>query len=259
MASIDKATGKTGEATASSASSSTATFSTIRRQTIGEQLAATEVLLADNGSDLSSLPRLTWGRRQFVLDDWVSSKTKTRSDAYRHGYVLREVVNGQLTATVWACKICDDRRAVKLYDVTNATSSVWHHLTHHHKMSKDGKRVREVEPGQTSLVDHRPAKARLSEARTFDKSEIDKMRDALLKFIVECNVPIQDIDNQPFRSLVSCVNSEAASALLPPPGGTELHDWLTERFTVERKLFADSLANASSRIHISWRVLPEQP
>ena len=173
MASIDRTTSR---ATIAAASSSAQIFGTIQRQTFGEQLATATVSLADDCRDLASLPRLTWARRQFIHDDWVH-KTKPRSsDAHRHGYVLRELVDGQLKATVWACKICDDSRSVKLYDITNATSAVWSHLTRHHNIVKDGKQAREVEPGQTSLVDTRPAKARL-----FVKSYADRIQRLLLQ------------------------------------------------------------------------------
>lgn len=226
---------------------STTIFLGARRPTIAEQLASIGAVDNINIGNISGLPHLVYGKRQFVLEEWVRKKKTRSSQVHAFGWMVQELADDKIQGTYWICARCDAKRQFVALDARRQTSSVWSHLEIAHRIRKDGKRTLEEDSSQLMLDGRRTTQAE----QPLPRAWADEFCRRMLIWMVATHTPFRSIEDDSFRDLLTHLNKPAVTQLLPSSGNT-VKAWVMDRFSNAQLGVSKLLAKASSKIHLSW-------
>lgn len=212
-------------------------------------------------STIEDLPRTRIYGRDYIRLSLLDARNQRRSWIWEHGIGLLDLATRK--KVFWACSICDLKHKSVLY-AAESTGNAAAHLASEHGLSKLKRTFdngdEEVSDSVISIpssqgplqtvVDRMWAGAK--RVKTYHPVDIAKQfRDALIRWIVICQIAFYAIEHQAFRELLA-VLSKSLSDLLPACGKT-LRKWILQAYESQKaQIIKDLQSNTVSLIHVSF-------
>jgi hypothetical protein len=153
----------------------------------------------------------------------------------------------------WICNYCDGSVTLQL---TQSTSNASRHLKRAHllvlKRQISEVASDEVSEGSFSASDRGKVR-RINEFRALvTPVNIDRVRRALIRWIVQCQIPFRGVSNKYFRDFLLCLQPSLERYI--PQSHSIITDWVKEDFLEARMELTSQLAVVKSQIHLSFDI-----
>ena len=231
--------------TASTAGNSA--FSALRKaKSIAAQLrTVVGIRLEDLPPNVSDLPTITHAGKKYILERWIHKRQHRKSWVGLHGEWLVKLLDKDLKGSFWSYSHCNT-----LFNA-QATSSAARHLRVNHGI------VEEVEEGgpprkktKTVLELQKMGSIHGVKRAPVLQSTSQAVKESLISWIVDANVPFTMVENTHFRSLLSLLNLDLTQRLIPT--GDTVRRWITEMYTRERTALQETLVASPYMKHVSF-------
>jgi hypothetical protein len=197
------------------------------------------------------------GLQEFlVVDHTANLRKNTKISAIWHHGGERRRLDDDSMARYWRCSYCTGRATVLKVDGNGGqTTYALTHLKNKHNI--DCKADDSVIPSAMATVSAGASIAATVATKAVREAyglvtqfDAAKFRQALIMFIVMCNIAFSVVESQYFQALL-----ESCSHALKPffvTAGNTVKKWILEEFEKKRLEVKAELAKARSRIHISF-------
>lgn len=143
----------------------------------------------------------------------------------------------------WRCGICTK---TKMLAIQKGTSSALRHLRKYHKIDKMGRRI---QPKHTTIVEAISGAAR-TVTQVVTRFNANTFRYLLIRWIVTMHIALTCVESDTFQDWVLYI-APGLEVYLVKSANT-IKRWILWEFAKQRRYVKQELANARSRIHVSF-------
>lgn len=209
-------------------------------------------------TDLTSAPRIHLNNREFILEEWVFTKSKRgrRSWIEQHGYFLMEVnsqgyivMNSQgKKKQFWSCNYCDTKPSPAIYQ-SDSTTGASKHLNERYRYFNPEK------PDERAIKRPRQSVFELIQQNTGKPivmmNEADELKKLFVNWLIDAFVPFRCVRYESFQSLLRFLNSKIVDEVIPS-SDTTIRRWVCEKFEEGKEDITKSLHTVLSKVHLSF-------
>lgn len=249
--------------------------STPAERSIAGQLRAASAASAASTHDLNirnaidSLPQAVWNCRRFVSDEAISKKGSRgrRSWIKNEGIFVREVLaNGiqgktsfgyeatcilikYIGEAYWVCRRCDKNGALDKLYIATATSGASLHLKIQHRLAppNDDEDSEALEAPDFSQP---PPKRHRSAPTVVPKSQVSRIRELCVGFLVDSSSPFTTFQNLFLKALLYQLNPDVCAQV--PWSRQSQKEELGRLYKEKKTQIKDEMNKALTKVHLSF-------
>ncbi|KAF6784156.1 transposase-like protein [Colletotrichum musicola] len=213
-------------------------------KTISEQLEEAKDHPTPDNPTFNTVYRFRINNKIYVLEEtlWRKGQRGRTSWINQHGWFFVHCHDNQPGASFWACRHCDLKSRVTLFDA-KASSSASDHLRKIHRITK----ASESTDSETSS--DAPLKRPRLDFTGLTKKRVKTIQESTVGLIVDANLPFGIFQNNYFQSLIGQLNTQVSTL---PWSRHTLNRSLEDLFAEKREEVKRELTTAATRIHLGF-------